>query len=150
MLVAHTCNLNYLETEIGMTKVQGWHEQTVLRTPSPKLPEQNGLEVWLKQQSPCLASRSPEFKAQSHKKKKKIPKTTSFPHIQYLFHCILPSVHKLNILCKFIFSFWLIALFWGFLGSIGDLDAGFHTCQAGALPFVSCLQFIFFSEYKPL
>jgi hypothetical protein len=35
--------------------------------------EQNGLEVWLKQKSTCLASTesSPEFKLKSHKKKKK-------------------------------------------------------------------------------
>jgi hypothetical protein len=45
----HVCNTSYLETEIGRIKVWGQPGQIVRETPSPKQPEQNGLEVWLKQ-----------------------------------------------------------------------------------------------------
>jgi hypothetical protein len=39
--------------------VQGQAEQIVHETPSPKQPEHNGLEVFLKWYSDCLASMKP-------------------------------------------------------------------------------------------
>jgi hypothetical protein len=36
------------EAEIRRISVQGQTRQIVYKTPSPKYPEQNGLEVWLK------------------------------------------------------------------------------------------------------
>jgi hypothetical protein len=47
--------------------VQGQPGQIVLEIPSPKQPEQNGLEVWLNR-TPSLQKQSPEFKPQSHQK----------------------------------------------------------------------------------
>jgi hypothetical protein len=36
------------EADFRMISIQGQTEQIVLKPPSPKQPEQNGLEVWLK------------------------------------------------------------------------------------------------------
>jgi hypothetical protein len=44
------------EAEIRRIKVQDQPKQIVPETLSPKQPEQNGLEVWFKQQSACFAS----------------------------------------------------------------------------------------------
>jgi hypothetical protein len=42
------------EAEIGRILVEGWSVQIVQETTSPKYPEQNRLEVWLKQRTPAL------------------------------------------------------------------------------------------------
>jgi hypothetical protein len=57
--MTHSFNPHYLEG----SQFEVSQDRLFLRPPSPKYPEQNGLEVWFKQAG------SPEFKPQSHQKK---------------------------------------------------------------------------------
>jgi hypothetical protein len=54
--VIHTCILATREAESKRIVVQGQPRKIVCEIPSPKEPEQNGVEVWLKSQSAYFAS----------------------------------------------------------------------------------------------
>jgi hypothetical protein len=57
--VAHICNPSYLGGWDWGIVVPGQPGQTVYEPPSPKQPEQRGLEVWRRRESACFASAKP-------------------------------------------------------------------------------------------
>jgi hypothetical protein len=59
------------ETESRRIMVRGHPGQTVLKTPSPKQPDQKWTGGVDQMVIPASQMQSPEFKPQSHKKKKK-------------------------------------------------------------------------------
>jgi hypothetical protein len=59
------------EAEIRIV-VRGQPGQKVHKTPSPKLSEQNGLEVWLKQYNTCFLSMKPRVQTPVPQKNKNL------------------------------------------------------------------------------